>query len=341
MKTILHTKFGPPEELELREVDKPIPKDNEVLIKMHASTVTTTDCNVRNRTFVPKMFMLVAKIMFGFKKPKISILGTDLAGVVESTGKNVTKFKVGDKVFGGAGSKFGAHAEYICVSENGVLALIPNGMSWEEAAAVYLAAGTALYYIRDLGKIKRGQKILINGASGAIGTYAVQLAKYYEADVTGVCSGVNIDMVKSLGANKVIDYTKEDFTKTGEIYDAIFDVVGKTTFLECKDILKKNGVYLVNLIEKGEFIRMILPFMANGRKIKGGSAPEKVEILNFLKELIEAEKLKPIIDRSYPLEQVAEAFRYVEMGHKKGNVIITIIQNKDKVKNNENQTFSI
>ncbi|MFC1527500.1 NAD(P)-dependent alcohol dehydrogenase [Candidatus Neomarinimicrobiota bacterium] len=328
MKTILHTKFGPPEELELRELDKPFPKDNEVLIKMCASTVTTTDCNVRNRTFVPKMFMIVAKIMFGFKKPKINILGTDLAGVVESTGKDVTKFKVGDKVFGGAGSKFGAYAEYICIPENGELAIKPGNLSWEEAAAVYLAAGTALYFIRDLGKIKAGEKILINGASGAIGTYAVQLAKYYGAEVTGVCSSVNIDMVNSLGADKVIDYTKVDFTKNGEVYDTIFDVVGKTTFLDCKHILKKKGIYLANLIEKGELIRMILPFLASGRKIKGGSTPENIELLNFLKELIQAGKLKPVIDRSYPLEQTAEAFRYVEMGHKKGNVVITLEHNK-------------
>jgi len=324
MKAILHTKFGPPEELQLREVDKPIPNDNEVLIKMHASTVTTTDCNVRNRTFVPKMFMIVAKIMFGFKKPKIGILGTDLAGVVESTGKDVTKFTVGGKVFGGAGSKFGAHAEYICIPENGELALKPNVLSWEEAAAVYLAGGTALYYIRDLGKIQKGQKVLINGASGAIGTYAVQIAKYYGAEVTGVCSSVNIDMVKSLGADKVIDYTKDDFTKNGIVYDVIFDVVGKTTFLDCKDILKKKGIYLVNLIEKGELIRMILPFLASGRKIKGGSTPENVELINLLKELIELGKLKPIIDRSYPLEQTAEAFKYVEIGHKKGNVVISV-----------------
>ena len=324
MKAILHTKFGPPEELQLREVDKPIPNDNEVLIKMHASTVTTTDCNVRNRTFVPKMFMIVAKIMFGFKKPKIGILGTDLAGVVESTGKDVTKFTVGGKVFGGAGSKFGAHAEYICIPENGELALKPNILSWEEVAAVYLAGGTALYYIRDLGKIQKGQKVLINGASGAIGTYAVQIAKYYGAEVTGVCSSVNIDMVKSLGADKVIDYTKDDFTQNGIVYDVIFDVVGKTTFLDCKDILKKQGIYLVNLIEKEELIRMILPFLASGRKIKGGSTPENVELINLLKELIELGKLKPIIDRSYPLEQTAEAFKYVEIGHKKGNVVISV-----------------
>jgi len=325
MKAILHTQFGPPDELQLTEVEKPTPNDNEVLVKIHTTTVTTTDCNARDRTFVPKMFMLFAKIMFGFKKPKINILGTDLAGEIESVGKDVVKFMAGDKVFGAAGSKFGAHAEYLCISEDGVLALKPEKMSWEEAAATYLAGGTALYFIRDLGKIKEGQKILINGASGAIGTYAVQLAKYYGADVTGVCSSVNIDLVKSLGADQVIDYTKEDFTKSGELYDVVFDVVGKTTFIKCKVILKKKGIYLANMIEKGEFIRMILPFLATGKKIKGGSAPETVENLNYLKDLYESELLKPVIDRSYPLENIVEAFKYVEEGHKIGTVIISVI----------------
>ena len=325
MKAILHTKFGSPDELQLKEIDKPVPKDNEVLVKIHATSVTTTDCNVRNYTFVPKLFLLPAKLfMFGVFKPRINILGFDLAGEIESVGKDVKKFKVGDQVFGSPGITFGAHAEYICVKEDGELAIKPTNMTYEEAAVVPLAAGTALYYIRDLGKIAAGQKILINGASGAIGTYAVQLAKYYGAEVTGVCSTTNLEMVKALGADKVIDYTQKDFAKSTETYDAVFDVVGKTTFSRCKKILKKKGVYLVNLIELPDLIQMIWTSMVGDKKIKGGPAPESLEALIFLKELLEAGKLKPVIDRSYPLEQMAEAFKYVEKGHKKGNVGISV-----------------
>ncbi|PWB55890.1 MAG: NAD(P)-dependent alcohol dehydrogenase [Candidatus Methanoperedenaceae archaeon] len=283
MKAIVHTKYGPPDELGLKEVKKPVPKDNEVQIRIHATTVTTTDCNVRNFTFVPKLFLLPARLMFGVSVPRINILGIDLAGEIEAVGKDVKRFKKGDQVFGSPEPAFGAHAEYICIPENGSLAKKPSNMTWEEAASVPLAGNTALYFIRDQGKIHAGQKVLINGASGGIGTFAAQLSKYYGAEVTGVCSYANLEMVKSLGADKVIDYTKEDFTKNGEIYDVIFDVVGKTSFSRCKSLLKKKGVYLVNIIE-----------------------------------------LPELIDRCYPLEQMAEAFRYVEKGHKKGNVVITI-----------------
>jgi len=324
MKAIIHTKYGPPDELQLKEVEKPIPGDNEVLIKMHATTVTTTDCNARNFTFVPKSFMLFARVMFGFKKPKINILGIDLAGEIEAVGKDVKLFKVGDRVFGSPGTKFGGHAEYSCVPENGALAIKPAEMNWEEAAAICLAGNTALFFIRDLAKIRAGQKILIHGASGAIGTYAVQLARYYGAEVTGVCSTTNVEMVKSLGADRVIDYTKVDFTKSDERYDFVFDVVGKTTFSQCKGILKPKGIYLENMLEMKDIIRMMWTSIAGGRKIKGGVSKENTENLNFLKGLIESGKLKPVIDRSFPLEKTAEAFKYVEQGHKKGNVIITI-----------------
>ncbi|MDP3436106.1 MAG: NAD(P)-dependent alcohol dehydrogenase [Bacteroidales bacterium] len=322
MKAIVHTKYGPPDELQLKEVQKPVPKENEVLIKIHATTVTTTDCNARNFTFVPKSFMFFARLVFGFKKPKINILGIDLAGEIEVVGKDVKLFKKGDQVFGSPGTKFGAHAEYVCVPEDGALAIKPASMSWEEAAAISLAGNTALFFIRDLAKIQTGQKILIHGASGAIGTYAVQLAKYYGAEVTGVCSATNAEMVKSLGADKVIDYSKEDFTKTDERYDFVFDVVGKTTFLQCKDILKQKGIYLENNLELKDILIMMWRSLVGGKKIKGGVSIERAENLSFFIELIESGKLKPVIDRTFPLEKTAEAFRYVELGHKKGNVII-------------------
>jgi NADPH:quinone reductase-like Zn-dependent oxidoreductase len=324
MKAIVHTKYGPPDELQLMEVEKPFPGDNEVLIKIHATTVTTTDCNARNFTFVPKSFMFFARVMFGFKKPKINILGIDLAGEIEAIGKDVKLFKVGDQVFGSPGTKFGGHAEYCCVPENGALAIKPPDMRWEEAASLSLAGNTGLFFIRDLAKIQAGQKILIHGASGAIGTYAIQLAKYYGADVTGVCSGKNEEMVKSLGADKVIDYTKEDFAKSNERYDFVFDVVGKTTFSQSKGILKPKGIYLENMAEMKDFLKMLWTAITGGKKIKGGVSTERAENLNFFIKLIESGKLKPVIDRSYPLERTAEAFQYVEQGHKKGNVIITI-----------------
>ena len=327
MKAILHTKYGPPDELQLKEVEKPLPKDNEVLIKIHATTVTTTDCNARNFTFVPKSFRFPARIYFGFRKPKINILGIDLSGEIEAIGKDVKLFKEGDQVFGSPGIGFGAHAEYICMPEEGVLTIKPASISYEEAAAISLAGNTALFFIRDLGEIQAGQKILIHGASGAIGTYAVQLAKYYGAEVTGVCSTANAEMVKSLGADKVIDYTKEDFTKSNERYDAIFDVVGKITFSQCKSLLKPKGIYLENLMELQDMLKIMWTSIIGGKKIKGGVSKESVENLNFFLELIESGKLKPVIDRSYPLEQIAEAFKYVEKGHKKGNVVITLAHN--------------
>jgi NADPH:quinone reductase-like Zn-dependent oxidoreductase len=325
MKAIVHTKYGTPEELQLLEVKKPVQKDNEVLIKIHATTVTTTDCNARNFTFVPESFMLFAKIVFGFKKPKINILGIDLAGEIEAVGKDVKLFKKGDSVFGSPGTKFGGHAEYCSVAENGALAIKPAGMSWEEAASICLAGNTALFYIRDLAKIQSGQKILIHGASGAIGTYAVQLAKYYGAEVTGLCSGLNTEMVKSLGADKIIDYTREDFTKSDERYDFVFDVVGKTTFSQSKGILKPKGIYLENMLGIKDIMRMMWTSITGGKRIKGGVSKETAENLYFFIGLIESGKLKPVIDRIYPLEKTAEAFQYVETGHKKGNVVISLI----------------
>jgi NADPH:quinone reductase-like Zn-dependent oxidoreductase len=324
MKAILHTKFGSPDELQLKKIDKPIPKDNEVLINIHATTVTSTDCNVRNFTFVPALFLIPARIMFGVFKPKINILGFDLAGEIETVGKDVKQFKEGDQIFGTSGTAFGAHAEYKCMPEDGVLTIKPANMTWQEAAAVFLGAHTALFFLRDKGNIQAGQKILIYGASGGVGTFAVQLAKYFGTNVTGVCSTNNMEMVKLLGADKVIDYTKEDFTKNDETYDLIFDTVGKTSFSRCKGSLKQKGVFLTALMGLTEIIQIILTSMTGGKKIQGGVAAERVEDLEFFKKLIEAGKLTSVIDRCYPLEQTAEAFLYVEKGHKKGNVVITL-----------------
>jgi NADPH:quinone reductase-like Zn-dependent oxidoreductase len=240
VKAILHTAYGPPDELQLKEVEKPSPKEDEVLIKIHATTVTTSDCNIRNLTFVPKIFLLPMRMEFGLLKPKNNILGFDLAGDVEAVGKHVTRFKRGDQIFGTTEPAYGAHAEYICLPEDGVLTIKPANMTYEEAATVPVIANTALHFIRDLGNVQAGQKVLINGASGGIGTFAVQLAKYYGAVVTGVCSTTNLAMVKSLGADQVIDYTKEDFTKTGQTYDVIFDAVSKSSFSRCKSSLEKE-----------------------------------------------------------------------------------------------------
>jgi NADPH:quinone reductase-like Zn-dependent oxidoreductase len=324
VKAIIHTAYGSPDELQLKEVEKPVPKDNEVLIRIHATTVTSSDCNLRNFTFTPKLFVLPMRMQFGFKKPKINVLGIDLAGEVEDAGKDVKRFKKGDQVFGRPDPAFGAHAEYICIPEDGVLTMKPANTTWEEAAAFPLAGNTALYFIRDQGNIQAGQEVLINGASGGIGTFAVQLAKYYGAGVTGVCSTTNVEMVKSLGADRVIDYTKEDFAKGNETYDVIFDVVGKISYSRSKSSLKKKGIYLATLPTAATLLQMVWTSMVGDKKVKNGDAVGRVEDLVFLRGLAEAGKLRAVIDRRYPLEQTAEAFRYVEKGHKKGNVVITV-----------------
>ena len=327
MKAIVHTAYGPPDELQLKEVEKPVPKEDEVLIKIHATTVTTTDCNARNLTFVPRLLRLPMRMEFGFRKPKIEILGVDLAGEIEAAGKDVKRFEVGDQVFGTPEPALGAHAEYICIPEDGVLTKKPPNMTWEEAASIPLAGHTAIYFIRDQGNVQAGQKVLVIGASGAVGTCAVQLAKYYGAEVTGVCSSTNVELVKSLGADKVIDYTKEDFTQSGETYDVIFDAVSKSSFFRCRRSLRENGIYLVTLPNLAFLLQMPWASMVGDKKVRNGSRLATVEDLLFLKELFEAGKLKTVIDRRYPLEQTAEAFRYVEKGHKKGNVVITVEHN--------------
>ncbi|MFQ5864729.1 MAG: NAD(P)-dependent alcohol dehydrogenase, partial [bacterium] len=313
---------------QLKEVEKPTPKDNEVLIRVYAASVTAADGMMRTGTpFYGRLFI-------GLTRPMNPIPGTGFAGVVEAVGKDVKLFKEGDQVFGETGLGFGAHAEYVCMPEEGVLATLPNNMTYEEAAPVCDGALTSLSFLKHIGKIQSGQNVLINGASGSLGTSAVQLAKHFGAEVTGVCSARNLEMVKSLGGDKVMDYTKEDFTKTGQTYDIIFDTVGKSSFSRCKGALKQKGVYLSPVLSLPLLLQVLWTSKIGSKKVKFSAtglrpASELRILLKELRELIEAGKIKSVIDRRYPLEQTAEAHRYVEKGHKKGNVVITLEHNNN------------
>ena len=331
MKAIVYTEYGPPDVLQLKEVEKPTPNDNEVLIRIFATSVTYGDITTRNmrkispRKFnMPFPFWLLARMMFGVRKPRKTILGAELAGEVEAVGKDVKLFKKGDQVFGYPGASMGANAEYLCMPEDGCVATKPSNMTYEEAAVVPYGALMALNLLRKVN-IQPGQKVLINGASGGIGSAAVQLAKsHFGAEVTGVCSTPRLELVKSLGADKVIDYTKEDFTKSGETYDLIFDILGKSSFSRCKSSLKQNGRYLLASFKMRQLFQMLWTSVIGGKKVICAIALEKPEDLVFIKELVEAGKLRSVIDRRYPLEQTAEAHRYIESGLKKGSVVITV-----------------
>ena len=320
MKAIVYTEYVSPDVLQLKEVAKPIPKDNEVLIKIFATTVTSGDCRVR------KADPFAVRFFNGLTKPqKITILGNELAGEIEEVGKNVKLFRKGDQVFGQAGMNLGANAEYLCLSEDAALAIKPANLTWEEAAVIPFGGNTALHFLKK-GNIRSGQKVLIYGASGSLGTAAIQIAKHFGAEVTGVCSTTNIELVKSLGADNVIDYTNEDFTQSGQTYDIIFDTTGKSPFSGCLKSLKQNGIYLRAVhMALSSIVRGFWTSMTSSKKVIGGVATELKENLVFLKGLVEAGKLKPVIDRRYPFEQIAEAHRYVDNGHKKGNVAITVL----------------
>ena len=327
MKAIVWTEYGPPDVLQLKEVEKPTPKDNEVLIKIFATTVTAGDCEQRSLK-LPIWHRLPVQAYAGLKRPtRITILGMELAGEIESSGKNVTLFKKGDQVFAATGfAQMGTYAEYICLPEEleeGALAIKPANMSYEEAAPIPMGGLEALDFIRQ-GNIRSGQKVLINGAAGTIGTFAVQLAKYFGAEVTGVDSLENLNLLRSLGVDQVIDYAQEDFTKSGETYDFILDVVGKSSFSGSIQSLRHTGRYLIANPGPSQIARGRWTSMTNSKKVIFGTAPQKSSDLVFLKELIEAGKLKTVIDRRYPLEQTAEAHRYVEAGRKKGHVVITV-----------------
>jgi len=319
MRAIIYTEYGPPEVAKLMEVEKPTPKEKEVLIKIFATTVNRTDCGYRSAEF------FIVRFFSGLLRPKNKTLGNEFAGQIEAIGKNVTSFKVGDKVFGYNDIKFGAHAEYMIMAENEAITTMPKNLTYEEAAPITEGGHYALCDLRA-AKIKSGQKILINGATGAIGSAAVQLAKYFGAEVTGVCDTKNVELIKSLGADAVIDYTKQDFTKTNQTFDIIFDAVGKSAFRQCKPILNKRGIYMSTELGKNSeniFLALTTPLLG-GKKVLFPIPTITKEDVVFLKELVETGKYKPVIDRRYTLKQIVEAYKYVETGQKTGNVLITL-----------------
>lgn len=322
MKAIVATRYGPPEVLDLREVENPTHKENEVLIKIYASAVVATDPGFRKGD-------LVSRVFTGMTKPKHAIPGDVLAGEIQAVGKDVTRFKTGDRVYAACAATQGGQAESMCLPQDGPLAIMPGNMSFVQAAGVPDGALGALNFLRDAGNIQRGQNVLINGASGSVGTYAVQLAKYFGTRVTAVCSTANVELVKSLGADSVVDYTKQDFTQRDETYDLIFDAVGKSSFSRCKKLLKATGTYVTSVPAPDFMLALLWSRNSKGKKARFvapglRSSAQKAQDLVFLTELIEAGKLTSVIDRCYPMEQIRDAHRYVESGHKKGNVVVTV-----------------
>ncbi|MDQ0229113.1 NAD(P)-dependent alcohol dehydrogenase [Metabacillus malikii] len=322
MKAVVYTRYGSPDVLELKQVEKPIPKEDEILVKIKATTVTVAD--IRSRSFtVPPEFWLPARLTLGLTKPKKEILGVELAGEVVEVGRDVKRFKEGDQVFAASLIRFGTYAEYICLKEDGPVAMMPSTISYGEAAALPIGARTALFFLKLAG-LKSGQSVLVYGASGSVGSYVVQLAKHLGATVTGVCSTKNVELVKSLGADNIIDYTAEDFSSADEIYDVIFEAVNKSSFSACMKVLKNNGTY-INVTEPLPTVEMLWTKLTSSKKlILSRNSPETSEALDYLKELIETGKLKVVIDRAYSLDKIVDAHRYVEEGHKRGNVVINV-----------------
>jgi NADPH:quinone reductase-like Zn-dependent oxidoreductase len=324
----LFTEYGSPDVLHLAEIAKPTPKDNEILVRVRATSVNYGDLMGRDFAHsqfnMPAPLYLPARLVFGWNKPKIQVLGSELAGDVEAVGSQVTKFKPGDQVFAYVGMNMGANAEYICLPETGTIALKPANLSYDEAATLPYGAIMAVSLLQK-ARLQPGQKVLINGASGGIGSMAVQLAKYYGAEVTGVCGTPRLEYVKSLGADKVIDYTQDDFTKNGEAYDLIFDILGRSSFSRCKSSLKPNGIYLLASFKGRALFDMLWTSLTGSQqKVICTMADEKAENLVFIKALVEAGKVKALVDKRFPLEQTADAHRYVEQGRKQGNVVITL-----------------
>lgn len=325
MKAMQYTQYGPPEVVQLTEVDKPVPKEKEVLIKVHVATVNRTDCGFRSAEY------FIVRFFSGLVRPNNKTLGNEFAGEIEAIGKEVKLFKPGDSVFGYNDTKFGAHAEYMVMAENEAITTMPDILTYEQAAPITEGGHYALCDIRA-AKIKSGQKVLINGATGAIGSAAVQLVNYFGAEVTAVCDTKNVDLIKSLGAKVVIDYKKEDFTKIKQTFDVVFDAVGKSSFGKCKPLLKKGGIYMsteLGYMSQNPFLALVTPWLG-GKKVLFPIPTITKEDVNFLKKLVETGNYKPVIDRRYSLEQIVEAYKFVETGQKIGNVVINVT-----VKNSE------
>jgi NADPH:quinone reductase-like Zn-dependent oxidoreductase len=322
MKAVVFNQYGPPDVLQLKEVQKPGLRDHEVRIRVRATTVTAGDCEIR-RFDLPLLYWLPIRLYMGIAKPRINIPGQELSGDVEWVGGRVSRFKPGDRVFAATDARFGAYAEYVCLPGNGAISLMPANMTYEEAACVPVGGLNALHFLRK-AKVEIGQKVLIYGASGSIGTFAVQLAKTFGAEVTGVCGPSNVGWVKALGADEVIDYTKEDFARNGAVYDAVFDTVGKSSFSRCLASIRKNGYYLLAAPDLGATLRGLWTSITGRVNVVLTWARYGPDELAFLKGLIEAGKIKSVIDERYPLERIVEAHRYVEKGHKKGNVVVTL-----------------
>lgn len=322
MKAAVHEIYGPPEVVTIREVTTPVPKDDEILIRVHATTVTAADWRIRSRT-VPAGFGFIVRLVFGWSRPKQPILGTDAAGVIAAVGKAVTRFSIGEAVLVFVGARMGCHAEYVCVKEDAAIALKPDGVSFEHAAALCFGGTTALHFFRE-GKLKAGERVLINGAAGGVGSAAVQLAKHAGAHVTGVCSRANVELVRSLGADEVIDYTQQDFTASGHRYDIIMDNAGTAPFSRCGRVLNAGGRLLSVLADLPAVLQAPWIGLTTDKRVVVGSARERAEDLRELAQLVAAGHFKPLIGARYPLEQIVEAHRLVDSGHKRGSVVIAL-----------------